>query len=347
MDGLNRRVVVMRLYGQRLLKNASKRATKQSVETRDAILWDVLKSDRVCRCKIQGSNELVIARFPQNWATVPSWCRPGQAVRIVHRGGIRGYIEIAAYGRAIPTPVSGNVSPDIPMPEDAILTGCAIKAIPQNPRMMAWVSIGTVRFSGAIHIVPAVSIANGGSLIRADMGLVFGQVAGIFEISTPTDNKYRIDAISIGTDLVVAITTGSEFTEEAYYPTIPTGNLLIGYLLVRSVQTEITADDIALVWSAPTASKLSASAFEKEGSWVIDVSVLDQWNNAILTNGGWSISAEVEEGEGTLDAEVKNSNIGNTCSFTYLPGAEDISAFIHFELSQGEVALDTYLSISL
>lgn len=337
----------MRLYGQRLLKNASKRATKQSVETRDAILWDVLKADRACRCKIQGSNELVIARFPQNWASVPSWCKPGQAVRIVHRGGLRGYIEIDGYGRAIPTPVSGSVSPSITIPEDAILTGCAIKAIPQDARMMVWINVGTVRFSGATHTVPAVSIANGGGLIKADMGLVFGQVAGIFEINTPAANKYRIDAISIGADLVVVITTGTEFSKEAAYPTIPSGNLLIGYLLVRSGQSEITADDIAMVWSVPTASKLFASASENEGSWLISVSVFDQWDKGVLTNGGWSISAEVEEGEGSLDAEIKNSDTGSTCSFTYTPVAEDTSVFIHFELNQGELALDTYLSIGL
>ena len=101
----------MRTYGKRLLRGAADKAVKQASESRDAVLWDILLNERVCRCKIQGSSEFVIARFPQNWASVPEWAKPGQAVRIAHRGGVRGYIEVVGFGRAIPTPVSGSASP--------------------------------------------------------------------------------------------------------------------------------------------------------------------------------------------------------------------------------------------
>lgn len=95
----------MRTYGKRLIRGAADKATKQAAESRDAVLWDVLLTERVCRCKIQGSSELIIARFPQNWATVPEWAKPGQAVRIAHRGGIRGYIEVL--GDVLPAWVKG------------------------------------------------------------------------------------------------------------------------------------------------------------------------------------------------------------------------------------------------
>ena len=79
----------MRTYGKRLLRGAADKAVKQASESRDAVLWDILLNERVCRCKIQGSSEFVIARFPQNWASVPEWAKPGQAVRIVFSDGAK------------------------------------------------------------------------------------------------------------------------------------------------------------------------------------------------------------------------------------------------------------------
>ncbi|MEM5769674.1 MAG: hypothetical protein AAGU32_15480 [Bacillota bacterium] len=138
----------MRTYGKRLIRGAADKATKQAAESRDAVLWDVLLTERVCRCKIQGSSELIIARFPQNWATVPEWAKPGQAVRIAHRGGIRGYIEVVGFGRAIPTPVSGSATPTPDTPDNVILAGCLLKAMPQTPGMSVYVTTGRARFSG-------------------------------------------------------------------------------------------------------------------------------------------------------------------------------------------------------
>ena len=56
----------MRTYGKRSLRGAADKAAGQKVESRDAVLWDILLSERVCRCKVQGSSELVVARFSQN-----------------------------------------------------------------------------------------------------------------------------------------------------------------------------------------------------------------------------------------------------------------------------------------
>ena len=136
----------MRTYGKRSLRGAADKAAGQKVESRDAVLWDILLSERVCRCKVQGSSELVVARFPQNWASVPEWAKPGQAVRIAHRGGVRGYVEVAGFGRAIPTPVSGSATPVPAVPVDAILAGEV-----QSPSMVSGtLALQTAILSGAV-----------------------------------------------------------------------------------------------------------------------------------------------------------------------------------------------------
>ena len=73
-------------------------------ESRDAVVWDFDDANKIVRCKIQGSNEYILCHYPRNWQTLPSWCRRGNAVRIAHKGGIRGYMEVIGHGRAIPTP---------------------------------------------------------------------------------------------------------------------------------------------------------------------------------------------------------------------------------------------------
>lgn len=337
----------MRTYGQKFLKSAATRASKAATESRDAILWDVLTADRAVRCKIQGSNEYVVARFPQNWDTIPSWCKKGQAVRLVHRGGNRGYIEVQGYGRAIPTPLSGGGTPTTDTPPNAILTGCIIRAIPQTPRMNVWVEVGTVRFGGATKTVPPVSIANGGAIIRADMGLQFGQVAGIFAITAPNTGNFRYDAISVGADLVVDITTGAQFTATESKPTIPTGNILIGYIFLRGGMTSITANDLPIIYTPPVASKLVLSVVDNGATQTATVAVKDQWGASIATTGGWTLAATIDSGGGSLDSASKNTGAGSSVDFVYTEGTAGELVMIHVSLAQGDVALDGYTAIQL
>ena len=225
----------MRTYGKRMIRGAADKVTKQATESRDAVLWDVLLTERVCRCKIQGSSELVVARFPQNWATVPEWAKPGQAVRIAHRGGVRGYIEVVGFGRAIPTPVSGSATPTPVSPNDAILAGCLIKAIPQTPRMSVYITTGWVRLDGEELAVPAVAMAEDGAL-KMDMGITMGEAAGVFNVSAPGARQFRYDLFSLSPSLVVTCTAGAAFTSTESKPALPGGHLPIGYLLVRGGQ---------------------------------------------------------------------------------------------------------------
>jgi hypothetical protein len=120
----------MRLYGKRFLGNAVDASIQQASETRDAVLMNVLPSQRLAQVQIQGSTELVTAFYPNNWQSTPAWLKPGNSVRITHKGGIRGNIELTGDGQVVPT-VSGNtVAPTIPASPDAVLEGLQIMPLP-------------------------------------------------------------------------------------------------------------------------------------------------------------------------------------------------------------------------
>ena len=325
----------MRTYGKRLLRGAADKAVKQASESRDAVLWDVLLTERVCRCKIHGSAEFVIARFPQNWASVPEWAKPGQAVRIAHRGGVRGYIEVAGFGRAIPTPVSGSATPDPGTPADAILAGCVLKAIPQTPGMSVYVTTGWVRFGGVEVALPAVAMATG-SLFKMNMGMAMGEVAGVFTVSAPSAGQFRYDLFSLSPALVVTKTAGAAFTSVESKPALPGGHLAIGYLLVRGGQTAITASDISQIWSAPVPSSIAVAATDNGAAWTIAASVKDQYGNAITAVSGWNLSAAITSGDGSLAPASGNTGSGSSFTFTYTEGTAGTLVNIEVTLAQGE-----------
>lgn len=336
----------MRTYGKRFLKSAADRSAKQTTETRDAILWDVLLRDRKCRCKVQGSDEYVIAHFPQNWSTVPSWCKPGQAVRIAHRSGVRGYVEVVGYGRAIPTPVSGSATPTPTTPDNAILSGCLIKAIPQTPRMAVYVTTGQVRFSGVEYTVPAIAMSAGSALLM-NMGVAMGAAAGVFSITAPSAGQFRYELFSLSPTLVVTRTTGVAFAAIESKPALPSGHLLIGYLLVRGGQTAITAADIDQIWSIPVPSSIAAAATDNGVAWSIVASVKDQYGNAITTQLGWNITATIALGDGSLDPASGNTGSSSSVTFTYTEGTASTLVAIDLVLSQGEQYAQGFAFIQL
>lgn len=325
----------MRTYGKRLLRGATDKAVKQASESRDAVLWDILLNERVCRCKIQGSSEFVIARFPQNWASVPEWAKPGQAVRIAHRGGVRGYIEVVGFGRAIPTPVSGSATPDPVAPADAILAGCVLKALPQTPGMSVYVTTGWVRFSGMEIAVPAVAMA-AGSLFKMNMAMPMGEVAGVFSVSAPSSGQFRYDLFSLSPTMVLTKTADAAFTTVESKPALTSGHLAIGYLLVRGGQTVITSADIFQSWSAPAPSSIVTTAADNGTTWSIAASVKDQYGNAITAVSGWNLSAAIISGDGSLAPASGNTGSGSAFTFTYTEGTAGTLVNIEITLAQGE-----------
>ena len=324
----------MRTYGKRMIRGAADKATKQAVESRDAVLWDILTEERVCRCKIQGSSELIIARFPQNWAAVPEWAKPGQAVRISHRSGIRGYIEVVGFGRAIPTPVSGSASPTPKTPNDVILAGCLLKAIPQTPRMSVYVTTGWARIDGEEMAVPAITMG-AGSAFRMDMGIAMGEAAGVFNISAPNAGQFRNDLFSLSPSLVVTCTAGAAFTTTESKPALPGGHLAIGYLLVRGGQAVISAADIGQVWSMPVPASIDAVAVDNGADWSIVASVKDQYGYAIITPLGWNLTGTIASGDGSIAPTSGNTGSGSSFTFIYTEGTAGTLVNIEIALAQG------------
>ena len=121
----------MRLYGKRFLGNAVNASIQQAAETRDAVLINVLPSQRLAQVQIQGSTELVAAFYPNNWQSAPAWLKPGNSVRITHKGGIRGNIELTGDGQVVPTVSGAPVAPVLPTAPDAVLDGLQIMPLPQ------------------------------------------------------------------------------------------------------------------------------------------------------------------------------------------------------------------------
>ena len=112
------------LYGAKTFDRAMERHLRDKTESRDAIVWDIDESNFLVRCKIQGSNEYILCYYPRNWQTLPPWCKRGNAVRIAHRGGIRGNLEVIGNGRAIPTPMAGaDQFPTAQDLHDGVVTG--------------------------------------------------------------------------------------------------------------------------------------------------------------------------------------------------------------------------------
>ena len=103
----------MDIYGQkRIIRSRMNRRVHDASESRDGIIWSVDFDKHIAYVKIQGSDTLISAHFPQNWSSIPYWLKPNMAVRIGHRGGLRGNIEVLGEGKAIPTPMKGNLFPD-------------------------------------------------------------------------------------------------------------------------------------------------------------------------------------------------------------------------------------------
>jgi hypothetical protein len=119
-----------RLGGKRFLGNWMAAQTEARIETRDAIVFDVISAG-ICRVKIQGSDEPIVVYYQLGRESAPNYVTPGQSVRVNHRGGIRGLTEIVSIGQTVPTTMPGGTAPTIGTGADAILTGCQLIAIPE------------------------------------------------------------------------------------------------------------------------------------------------------------------------------------------------------------------------
>lgn len=260
----------MRMYGKRFIRREREKSIDLKRETKDGIIWSIDISNRKVTLKIQGSNTEIAAYFPDNTHSPPPWCKLGNAIKIMHTGGIRGRIEIIGHGLVIPYPISGNIWPSDPVQENMILTGLQILAMPNLPGNKVLVTTGTARIEGTIITVGAMSLSDGDEFEMGEGGYM-GEVAAILDAGSPVtagafpDWGYKINSVQLDQSGNITLAQGNQF--KAYNngtitmygggnppagssldnlpkPSVPWGSLEVGTILRYENQTIIRDFDI-------------------------------------------------------------------------------------------------------
>jgi hypothetical protein len=262
----------VRLYGKRFLKSKVRREMSSRVETRDGIVWDVLPDQRVCRVKIQGSGEFIVAWYPLNMDKNPSWMKAGNAVRIAHVGGAGGRIEVVGHGLRLPSAMPGGDRPPEIAGPDGVVSGAYVHA-PDVPSMTVAIEPGTYRINGITY-----ELAGEGMVMSATSqevmgsGSVMGGVAATVTLNAaPSVNTFRYDLIVVGADGVVDYIPGTPWAYPGWSgwdkvstpvkPTVPAGHVILGdYILVYGGMTEVTDADIGREWTRPRTASVKVTA---------------------------------------------------------------------------------------
>ena len=215
----------MRTYGKRFLNNFRLRESRNSRETKNAIVWSIDEDNRKANVRIQGSNTTISAFFPTSWHTRPEWCKIGAPVRILFSGGNRGIIELLGPGTVIPYPQTGQVWPgDVVVRPNQILSGLKVIPIPNIKTNAVMVKTGSALIGNVEVTVDAIMLNN--DIYTLAMGGYLGEIAAVFE--TPIFNdleyplqQYKISKIYLTDEGEICIISGNLFScylqDNAYY----------------------------------------------------------------------------------------------------------------------------------
>lgn len=310
----------MKLYSRKFADKAIYRRTRVKTESRDAILWNIDWDNRICNVKIQGSNELIAAHFPQNLAALDPFMKEGNAVRIIHRGGIRGFVEVIGHGMAIPTPVTGATHPTTSELADGIIIG--MQVYPTDPASMdVQVEDGTYRINGVTYSLsggafgvfmdatdPMKMTDPYSPAIMGDADITkfvmttadpvvmstdyteatMGDVYDTYTIDAPPGgNTLRYDTFYVGIDGIIHYLKGNFASSNPTKPSIPVDTVQIGeYILIWTGMTEVTGQNIGMEYEVKTPSDILITTVD-EMSWDTDetnvaITVKDQY--------GWNIA---------------------------------------------------------
>ena len=338
-------------YGKRFLRNKAQRETAKRIETRDAILWDVFPGDKYCRVKIQGSNTLIKAQYPENWQQTPTYLKPGNAVRIQHVGGNRNRVVIVGNGAAIPTPTGASMFPTAQAGPDAVLLSCKVKAT--DAGMYVYIETGTYRIDGTTYTLSAMTAAET-NIATAAMGVPIDVTHLVKAIDAASSTLYRFDLLAVGTDGTVDLIKGTAASTPTM-PDTPTDHVALGWVFIPPDTTDITDALINRPFAEPVASTLDVTVADGDLAWAetsttITVAVLDQYQRAIIGTN-WGIYGEFVDGNGTLDGNSTETNYtgtgSNSTTFTYARGLNDPgdeSPRLKFSLTQNpDVQMQTVI----
>jgi len=180
----------------------------QHAESRDAIVWDIDAPNKLVRCKVQGSDEYILCHYPRNSNTLPSWCRRGNAVRIAHKGGVRGFLEVVGNGRAIPSPVSGGTLPDPNNRPDEVVSGGGVTPY---SGMTLKVEATTYRILNVTYAltIDGIPMADPPYITMGDATVMGADGAYLIFDAAPAAPNARYDLIVAGADGLAHVVKGT------------------------------------------------------------------------------------------------------------------------------------------
>jgi hypothetical protein len=237
-----------RLYGSKFYNRSLEKRFRVHAESRDAIVWDLDDTNKLVRCKIQNSNEYILCHYPRNYQTLPPWCKRGNAVRIAHKGGIRGYYEVEGHGRAIPSPIAeAEQQPPAQDLYEGVVTGGNVTPWTGAP-MGLTIGATTYRIDGVDYTLNLT----GGYAVLGDDVAVLGKMGAASNFSimgagnvnitldpAPSSPNVRYDLLVVGTDENLDIVKGTASTNPVM-PAVPADHIKIAHVMVLGGMTEIS-----------------------------------------------------------------------------------------------------------
>lgn len=324
---------MLRQYHRRAIRSRINREADLRIETRDAILWEVLPDQRKARVKVQGSSTLIPAYYPENWEETPIWMKPGNAVKIMHTAGNRHRIELVGHGLAVPTPTdsSSPMAPTLENGPNSVISGSQVYAM-DTPSMQVWVEPGVYRINNVLYPFEYLKMEADSTVVMGT-GVVMGASVAVVDIDAAHSTSFRFDLLSVGESGEVTYTKGTPHATFPQIPSTPAGHAVLCWILLHPGATEITTDMINRVFVEPVASEFRLDQPSQELDWEtssanIQLSVLDQYGNG-ATMSRWRIKGEILTGTGTIGGgteQTRTISLGSyqtTFTYTRVSGYDD------------------------
>jgi len=338
---------------KRFLRDRMRRELHNKVETRDAILWDVIPEQKLCRVKFQGSDNLVECKYPENIEQTPRWLKPGTSVKVNHRSGNKHSFEVISHGLFVPTPtinsetgLSNPAGPTIAPGVDTVLIGCLVKALSDVQAMKVYVQTGTYRIGGIFYSLTPMLMTDD-NIADMSMGVPFDITQGVYEINAAHATLWRMDRLVTAADHVVDVLVGDNAVNEPDPPDVPSNHVSLGTVLIPPGFTAIDDTLINRTYEDPAASLINVSIADSDLTWTeettsITLTLLDQYGNPLL--GTYvSVLCSITSGSGILStSNVAISTTTGQATLTYT--REDGYAESSGNIENGPIWLNFVLS---
>ena len=292
----------MRNYAKNIVRSTAKRQSRNFKESRDGIIWALDVDTREAQVRIQGTDEVVVCTWPENFSEKPPYLRFGGCVKIGHVGGNQNRMEITGYGSSIPTPQTGFDQPINPGDANAVITGLTVNVT--NPLTMAvTVGNGTFRINDIQYTIAGMPMGDDEFVMGDYPDIEMGEFSSLVVIDpAPTYPNYRIDSIFIGANSVIDYVAGTPSTNPVA-PDLPLDHIRLQDIIIPPGITEITSV-LLTDWETPALHYIEFDFDVEELDYtdttgaVGTVNFFDQYG--ALRYGQWTLEADFVVGNGTL-----------------------------------------------